>query len=71
MQFDTVRLFLWGYAKDSAYADKASTLEYLKINIRQVMAQIPHNMYQKVIENYLKRINTSHGGHLDDVVFRT
>ena len=68
-RFDTIRLFLWGYAKDRVYADK-----HLKTNIRQVMAEIPPNMCQKVVENYLKRINacnTSRGGHLNDVVFHT
>ena len=30
----------------------------LKTNIRQVMAEMPHNMCQKVVENDLKRINT-------------
>lgn len=74
VRFDTIRLFLWGYAKDRVYADKPSTLEQLKTNIRQVMAEIPPNMCQKVVENYLKRItacNTSRGGHLNDVVFHT
>ena len=67
-----ISLFFWGYAKDRVYADKPSTLEHLQINIRQVMAELPPNMCQKVIENYLKRINacnTSHGGHVNDVVF--
>ena len=36
--------------KDGAYADKHSTPKHLKANIRQVMAEIPPNMYQKVIE---------------------
>ena len=43
-------------------------------NIRQVMTEISSYMCQKVVENYLKRINacnTSHGGHLNDVVFHT
>ena len=60
--------------KDRVYADKSSTLEHLKTKIRQVMAEIPTNMCQKVVENYLKRINvcnTSRGGHLNDVVFHT
>ena len=65
IRFDTIRLFLWFYAKH-----KHSTLEHLKTNIRQVMAEIPPNMCQKVVENYLKIINVSHGGHLSDVVFR-
>ena len=63
-----------GQAKGHFYADKPSTLEHLKTNIRQVMAEIPPNMCQKVVENYLKRINACHalrGGHLNDVLFHT
>ena len=71
MRFDTIiLLFLWSYAKVSVYADKPSTLEHLKTNICQVIAAIPPNMCQKVVQNYLKRINacnTSRGGHLNDV----
>ena len=37
--------FLWGYAIDRVYADKLSTLEYLKTNIRQVMTKIPTSQY--------------------------
>ena len=53
---------------------KPSILKHLKTNIRQFMAEIPPNMCQKVIENYIKRINvwnTSRGGRLNDVVFQT
>ena len=63
-----LNLFLWGYAKDRVYADKSSTLEILKTNIRQVIVEIPHNMYQKVFEDYINRINacaTTRGGHLN------
>ena len=49
--------FLWGYVKDRIYADKPSTLEHLKTKIGQVMTEIPPNMCQKVVENYLKLIN--------------
>ena len=62
---------MWGSAKDLVYAGKPSTLKHLKTNIRQVMAHIPSTMCQKVVENYLKRINaynTSGGGHLNYVV---
>ena len=74
MRFDTIRLFLRDYAKERVYADKSSTLEHLKTNIRQIMAEIPPNVFKKVIENYLKRTNacnTSRGGHLNDVVLYT
>ena len=46
--------FLWGYAKDRVYADKPSTIEHLKANIRQVIAEISSNMCKKVVENYIK-----------------
>ena len=55
MRFDTIRFFLWFHAKDRVYAEKPSTeLKHLKTNIRRVMAEILLNMYQKVVENYLK-----------------
>ena len=71
-RFDTIRLFWWGYAKDRIYADKLSTLEHLKTNTREVMAEVPPNICPKMVENYLKRINAyniSHEGHLNNVVF--
>ena len=60
MRFDTIELFLWS----RVYADKPSTLEHLKINIHQVMAKVPPNMCQKVIENYLKGINACNTSHI-------
>lgn len=64
--------FLWGYAKGRVYANNPQTLEQLKANIREVMAEIEPEMCEKVIENYLKRIESckkSRGGHLNDIVF--
>ena len=66
--------FLWGYAEDRVYADQQSTLDHLKTNIRQDMTEIPPNMCQKMVENYLKKINacnTSPGGRLNDIGFHT
>ena len=40
IRFNTIKVYLWGYAKDRVYADKPSTLENFKTNIRQVMAGI-------------------------------
>ena len=37
--------------KDRVYADKPTTLEHLKTNIGELMAEIPPNMCQKVVEN--------------------
>ena len=66
MRFATIRLFY-------VYTDKPLFLEYFT-DIRQVIAEIPSNMCQKVSENYLKRINacnTSRDGHLNGVAFHT
>ena len=43
MQFDIIRPFFWGYAKDRIYAN----LEHLKTNIRQVTAETAPNMVKK------------------------
>jgi len=51
-----LNFFLWDYAKDRVYANNPLTLEHLKNNICEVMAEIPVEMCQKVIENYFKRI---------------
>ena len=56
--------FLWDYNKDCVYAA-------VKNQIFQVMAEIPPNMCQKLVENYLKGNSTLHGGHLNNLVFHT
>ena len=45
--FTPLDFFVGSYAKDRDYADKPSTLEHLKTNIGQVMAEIPPNTCQK------------------------
>ena len=50
VRFDTIRLFFWGYAKDRVYADKSSTLEHFKTNLRQIITEISLNMCQKVVK---------------------
>ena len=56
-------------------ADKPSTLEHIKTNIRQVIDLRSRPIYvKKWLKITLKRINacnTSHGGHLNDLVFHT
>ena len=49
IRFDIIRLFFVGLREDRVYADKPSTLEHLKTNFRQVTAEIPPNMCQKVL----------------------
>ena len=47
---------MWGYAKDRIYADEPLTLEHLKTNFRQIMAEIPLNVSQEVVDINLERI---------------
>ncbi|GFU34688.1 uncharacterized protein TNCV_1993981 [Trichonephila clavipes] len=49
--------FLWGYVKSLVYADKAQTLDHLEDNIRRVIADIPPQMLEKVIENWTSRLD--------------
>ena len=65
---------MWGNGIKRVYVDKPSTLKHLKTNILQVMAKIPPNMCQKMVENYLKRYNACNallGGQLNGVVLHT
>lgn len=61
-------MFLWRYAKDREYVDKLLTLQYLKVNVRQGIAEIPSNLCLKMDKNYLKLIEvckSSQGGYLN------
>ncbi|GFV65044.1 putative DD41D transposase [Trichonephila clavipes] len=51
--------FLWGYVKSLVYADKSQKLDHLEDNIRRVIADIPPQMLEKVIENWTSRLTTS------------
>ncbi|GFU81440.1 uncharacterized protein TNCV_40661 [Trichonephila clavipes] len=65
--------FLWGYVKSLVYADKPQTLDYLKDNIRRVIADIRPQMLEKVIENWTSRldyIQTSRGSPMPEIIFK-
>lgn len=69
---DAAGLFLWGYLKSKVYANKPTTLEALKTNIRAEIEAISPEMLAKVLENSKKRAQycvARKGGHLLDVVF--
>ncbi|GFW43604.1 putative transposable element [Trichonephila clavipes] len=62
--------FLWGYVKSLVYADKPQTLDHLEDNIRRVIADIRPQMLEKVIENWMSRldyIRASRGSHMPAV----
>ncbi|GFY21167.1 putative LOC100569746 [Trichonephila clavipes] len=65
--------FLWGYVKSLVYADKPQTLDHLEDNIRRVIADIRPQMLEKVIENWMSRldyIRASCGSHMPEIIFK-
>ncbi|GFV38170.1 uncharacterized protein TNCV_709931 [Trichonephila clavipes] len=64
---------LWGYVKSLVYADKPQTLDHLANNIRRVIADIRPQMLQKVIENWISRldyIRASHCSRMPEIIFK-
>ncbi|GFV44069.1 uncharacterized protein TNCV_3571901 [Trichonephila clavipes] len=65
--------FLWGYVKPLVYEDKPQTLDHLKDNIHRVIADIRPQMLEKVIENWMARldyIRASRGSPMPEIVFK-
>ncbi|GFU76853.1 transposable element Tc3 transposase [Trichonephila clavipes] len=65
--------FLWGYVKSWVYADKPQTLDHLEDNIRRVIADIRPQMLEKVIENWMSRldyIRASCGSPMPEIIFK-
>ncbi|GFV06784.1 DUF4817 domain-containing protein [Trichonephila clavipes] len=65
--------FLWSYVKSLVYADKSQTLDHLEDNIRRVIADIRPQMLEKVIENWMSRldyIRASRGSPMPQIIFK-
>lgn len=64
--------FLWGAVKDKCYADKPETIEHLKANIRDAIAEIQPHTLAKVLENWSDRMGyceASRGSHMNEIIF--
>lgn len=64
--------FLWGAVKDKCYADKPETIENLKANIRDAIAEIRPHTLEKVLENWSDRMGyceASRGSHMNEIIF--
>ena len=48
--------FLWGYVKDKIYADALQLIQELKEKIRAVIDEIELQMWENVMENFIKRV---------------
>ncbi|GFT17299.1 uncharacterized protein TNCV_4806151 [Trichonephila clavipes] len=65
--------FLWGYVKSLVYVDKPQTLDHLEDNIHRVIADIRPQMLEKVIENWMSRldyIRVSRGSPMPEIIFK-
>ncbi|GFV18513.1 endonuclease-reverse transcriptase [Trichonephila clavipes] len=59
--------------KSLVYADKPQTLDHLEDNIRRVIADIRPQMLEKVIENWMSRldyIRASRGSPMPEIIFK-
>lgn len=66
--------FLWGYLKSIVYNNRPATLEALKNNIRDEIANIPVAMLERVDRHFRNRLQQcidSNGRHLSNILFKT
>lgn len=64
--------FLWGYLKSKVYSTRPATLNDLKVNIQQSIADIPANTLSSVMNNVLVRCRECRvmgGRHLTNTIF--
>lgn len=64
--------FLWGFLKSRVYCRKPRNIEELKEAIRLEVREIPHIMLQRVMANFIKRLEECiemGGGHLTRSIF--
>ncbi|GFV19449.1 uncharacterized protein TNCV_3663821 [Trichonephila clavipes] len=65
--------FLRGCGKSLVYADKPQMLDHLEDNIRRVIADIRPQMLEKVIENWMSKldyIRANRGSHMPEIIFK-
>ena len=63
--------YLWGYLKNTVYANKPENINELKDAITRSMALITEDTCQSVIENFVKLINMCakvHGKHFEQLL---
>ena len=62
--------FLWGYLKDRVYVNNPTTCDDLEMEILQVMRDIPSNIYNLVLRNFVTRLEQVvevDGGHFENI----
>ena len=66
--------FLWGHIKSLVYANKPATLDDLKDNIQREISNVPVEMWARVMENWVQRIDRckrARGVHMADIEFHS
>lgn len=66
--------FLWGFLKSRVYVNRPSTLQDLKTNIQEEIANIMLAMLARVMTNARNRFTQcmeNGGRHLSDLIFKT
>ena len=53
VQFNALRLLLWGYVKVHVYTDKLASIDALEDNIESLIHEIPAEMMERVWRNWL------------------
>ena len=64
--------YLQGGAKDECYSDKSETIDALKDNIREAIAEIQLHTNDNVLKNWTDRVGycrASRGSHLNEIIF--
>ena len=73
-RFDPCDFFLWGFLKSHVYINRPRTLQDLKTNIQEEIANIAPAMLAGVMTNTRNRFTQcmeNAGHHLPDVIFKT
>ena len=66
--------FLWGFLKSCVYVSRPRTLQHLKTNIQEEIANIAHAILAVVMTNARNQFTQcveNVGRHLPDVIFKT
>ena len=66
--------FLWGFLKSRVYVNRPSTLQDLKTNIQEEIANITPAMLERVMTNARNQFTQcmeNRGRHLSDLIFKT
>ena len=66
--------YLWGEVKDKYYADKPETINALKDNIPEAIAEIQLHIIDNLLKNWTDRVGycmTSRGSCLNEIIFHS